>query len=39
MEYENKFVSLSSATSNDLKILRYELEYGWKLALMMDNKK
>lgn len=26
MEYENKFVGLSSVTSNDLKILRYELE-------------
>lgn len=34
MEYENKFVGLSSVTSHDLEILRYELEYGWKLALM-----
>lgn len=37
MEYENKFVGLSSVTSNDLKILRYELEYGWKLALMPND--
>lgn len=32
MEYENKFVGLSSVMSHDLEILRYELEYGWKLA-------
>lgn len=30
MAYENKFVGLSSVTSHDLEILRYELEYGWK---------
>lgn len=34
MEYENKFVGLSSVMSHDLEILRYELEYGWKLALI-----
>lgn len=33
MEYENKFVGLSSVKSHDLKILRYELEYGWKWLL------
>lgn len=33
MEYENKFVGISSVTSHDLEILRYELEYRWKLAL------
>lgn len=27
MEYENKFVGLLSVTSNDLKLLRYELEF------------
>ena len=37
MEYENKFVGLSSVMSNDLKILRYELKYGWKLALMSND--
>ena len=37
MEYDNKFVGLSSVMSNDLKILRYELEYGWKLALMPND--
>ena len=37
MEYENKFVGLSSVTSIDLKTLRYELEYGWKLALMPND--
>lgn len=37
MEYENKFVGLSSVTSHDLEILRYELEYGWKLALMPND--
>lgn len=26
MEYENKFVGLSSVTSHDLEILRYELD-------------
>lgn len=33
----NKFVGLSSVTSHDLEILRYELEYGWKLALMPND--
>ena len=37
MEYDNKFVGLSSVMSNDLKILRYELGYGWKLALMQND--
>lgn len=37
MEYENKFVGLSSVTSHDLEKLRYELEYGWKLALMPND--
>ncbi len=36
MEYENKFVGLSSVMSHDLEILRYELEYGWKLALQAE---
>lgn len=34
MEYENNFVDLSSVMSHALEILRYELEYGWTLALM-----
>lgn len=37
MEYENKFVGLSSVMSHDLEILRYELEYGWKLALIPND--
>ena len=37
MEYENKFVGLSSAMSNDLITLRYELKYGWKLAIMQND--
>lgn len=37
MEYGNKFVGLSSVTSHDLEILRYELEYGWKLAIMPND--
>ena len=37
MEYENKFVGLSSVMSNDLKILRYELQYGWKSALLQND--
>ena len=37
MEYENKFVGLSSVMSNDLITLRYELKYGWKLALMQND--
>ena len=37
MEYENKFVGLSSVMGNDLIRLRYELKYGWKLALMPND--
>lgn len=37
MEYENKFVGLSSVMSHDLEILRYELEYRWKLALIPND--
>lgn len=37
MEYENKFVGLSSVMSHDLEILRYELEYGWKWALIPND--
>lgn len=37
MEYENKFVGLSSVMSNDLITLRYELKYGWKLAIMPND--
>jgi hypothetical protein len=37
MEYENNFVGLSSVTSHALEILRYELEYGWTLALMPND--
>lgn len=37
MEYENKFVGLSSVTSHDLEILMHELEYVWKLVLMPND--
>lgn len=37
MEYENKFVGLSFVISNDLRTLRYELKYVWKLALMPND--
>ncbi|WP_419072713.1 hypothetical protein [Phocaeicola coprocola] len=37
MEYENKFVGLSSVMSHDLEILRYELEYVWNLAFMPND--
>ena len=38
MEYENKFVGLSSVTSNDLKLLRYELEYGDYIQYQLNRK-
>lgn len=37
MEYEYKFVDLSSVMSNDLITLRYKLKYGWKLAIMPND--
>ena len=37
IECENKFIGLSYVMSNDLRTLRYELKYGWKLAIMPND--